>query len=123
MSLCAVDVVAVCYSSCGIDQVHLQRQSQHPLNTSLFLMFEPDIRANYVRECGVEAPPEIGAGLALGVTCNLSSPRVLVDAVNGALLPSTRTQVWDAVHRQLTPAPEAPANVLEHIDRLTAASC
>ena len=84
-------------------------------------MFEPDIRANYMRECGVHAPPEIEAGLTLGITRNLSSSRVLIDAVNRALLPSTRQQVWKAVHQQLTPAPAAPANVLEHIERLTAA--
>jgi len=120
-SLCAVDLVAVCYSSCGVDQVHLQRQSQQPLNTSLFLMFEADIRANYLRECGVNAPPEIDAGLALGITRNLSSPRVLSDTVRRALRPETRRQTWELVHQQLTPAPAAPAKVVEHLARLAAA--
>ncbi len=61
-----------------------------------------------------------GFGLALGVTRNLSSPQVLIDAVAHALLPSTRTQAWEAVHQQLMPPPAAPANVLEHLERLTA---
>jgi hypothetical protein len=80
-----------------------------------------DIRANYLRECGVEAPPEIEAGLALGVTRDLSLSHLLIDAVKVALLPATHRRVWEAVHQQLTPAPSAPANVLEHIERLTAA--
>src|SRR5205085_9441360 len=102
--LCAADLVVVCYSSCGIDQVHLQRQSNCPLNASLFLMFDENIRSNYVVECGVEAPAEIGQGLAGGVTRDLASPRVLVDALAAALAPAAKQSMWDAVHRSRSEA-------------------
>jgi hypothetical protein len=118
MSLCAVDLVVVCYSSCGIDQVHLQRRADRPLNTSLFLMFENDIRANYLAECGVEAPPEIAEGLTLGLTRQLSSPRVLRDAVHLALSSTSRQTIWETIQRTVVPASTAPANVVAYIERI-----
>jgi hypothetical protein len=118
MSLCAVDLVVVCYSSCGIDQVHLQRRADRPLNASLFLMFEKDIRANYLVECGVEAPPEIAEGLTLGLTRELSSPQVLRDAVQLALSSTSRQTTWETIQRTVVPASAAPANVVAHIERI-----
>jgi len=118
MSLCAVDLVVVCYSSCGIDQVHLQRRADRPLNASLFLMFENDIRANYLAECGVEAPPEIAEGLTLGLTHELSSPRVLHNAVQLALSSTSKQTTWETIQRTVVPASAAPANVVAHIERI-----
>jgi hypothetical protein len=118
MSLCAVDLVVVCYSSCGIDQVHLQRQADRPLNVSMFLMFDENIRSNYVHECGVEAPSEIQQGLTRGVVHDLSSPRVLTDAVTEALLPTARQAAWEAVHRSVELASDAPAKVIAHIEHI-----
>jgi hypothetical protein len=118
MSLCAMDLVVVCYSSCGVDQVHLQRQSNRPLNASLFLMFDENIRANYVVECGVESPPEIGQGLARGLTRDLSSPDVLVDALIEALTAAAKQSLWDAVHRSVDLASDAPAKVIAHIEHI-----
>jgi hypothetical protein len=118
MSLCAMDLVVVCYSSCGIDQVYLQRQALSPLNVSLFLMFENDIRANYLTECGVEAPPEIREGLTLGLTDELSSPRTLVDAVTSALAPEAKERAWGTIQRTVAPASDAPAKVISHIEHI-----
>jgi hypothetical protein len=118
MSLCAVDLVVVCYSSCGIDQVHLQRRSGRPLNVSLFLMFDENIRANYVFECGVEAPSEIGQGLARGLTADLTSPRQLTEAISDALRPSARDTAWQTVQQVVEPASDAPAKVIAHIEHI-----
>lgn len=118
MSLCAVDLVVVCYSSCGIDQVHLQRRSDRPLNVSLFLMFDENIRANYLVECGVEAPPEIGQGLTRGMVRDLASPRALTDALTQALSPVARQTSWDAVHQSVELASDAPAKVIAHIEHI-----
>lgn len=118
MSLCAVDLVVVCYSSCGIDQVHLQRRADRPLNVSMFLMFDENIRSNYVHECGVEAPPKIEQGLALGVVHDLSSPRVLTEAVMESLSPAARQTAWETVHRSVELASDAPAKVINHIEHI-----
>jgi hypothetical protein len=118
MSLCAVDLVVVCYSSCGIDQVHLQRRSDRPLNVSMFLMFDENIRSNYLIECGVEAPPEIGQGLTRGLVQNLSSPRELTDALIQALVPAVRQTMWQSVHESVELASDAPAKVIAHIEHI-----
>jgi len=118
MSLCAVDLVVVCYSSCGVDQVHLQRQADRPLNVSMFLMFDENIRSNYVAECGVEAPPEIEQGLTGGLVHDLSSSRVLTDALTEALSPRARQAAWEAVHRSVELASDAPAKVIAHIEHI-----
>jgi hypothetical protein len=122
MSLCAVDLVVVCYSSCGIDQVHLQRRSDRPLNVSLFLMFDENIRSNYVVECGVEAPSEIGQGLTRGLTTDLASPGQLTDALSEALTPAARETTWDTVQRMVELASDAPARVISHIEHIDWAS-
>ena len=118
MSLCAVDLVVVCYSSCGIDQVHLQRRSDRPLNVSMFLMFDENIRSNYLIECGVEAPPEIAQGLTRGLVQNLSSPRELTDALIQALVPAVRQTMWQSVHESVELASDAPAKVIAHIEHI-----
>jgi len=118
MSLCAVDLVVVCYSSCGIDQVHLQRRSDQPLNVSMFLMFDENIRSNYLIECGVEAPPEIRQGLTRGLVQNLSSPRELTDALIQALVPAVRQTMWQSVHESVELASDAPAKVIAHIEHI-----
>jgi len=118
MSLCAVDLVVVCYSSCGIDQVHLPRRSDRPLNVSMFLMFDENIRSNYLIECGVEAPPEIGQGLTRGLVQNLSSPRELTDALIQALVPAVRQTMWQSVHESVELASDAPAKVIAHIEHI-----
>ena len=118
MSLSAVDLVVVCYSSCGIDQVHLQRRAERPLNVSLFLMFDENIRANYVVECGIEAPAEIGQGLARGLTTDLVSTNQLTDAVNEALSAAASEDAWHAAQRTVALASEAPAKVIAHIEHI-----
>lgn len=117
-SLCAMDLVVVCYSSCGIDQVFLQRQAESPINTALFLMFEPDIRENYLKECGISAPLEVTQGLALGLTENLLSSTALRDAVESALTPDARSAAWGRIRQAVMPSDKAPVEVVAHIEHV-----
>jgi len=84
----------------------------------MFLMFDENIRSNYLIECGVEAPPEIGQGLTRGLVQNLSSPRELTDALIQALVPAVRQTMWQSVHESVELASDAPAKVIAHIEHI-----
>ncbi len=89
-SLCAVDVAASCFSSCGTDQIHLQRRATRPLGTVLYLMFAPDLRRHHRRDTRVELPLPASEGLALIA----EDPGAIEDALGRALDPATRRALW-----------------------------
>jgi hypothetical protein len=117
-SLCAADLVITCFSSCGADHIHLQRQAALPIGTVLYLATEPDIRQHHAIDTGVEYPPFATAGFALLST----SAETVADDISRGIDPATAKLLWRQIRTRL-PSPIAAADVIlstiraDHVDR------
>jgi hypothetical protein len=108
--LCACDLVCSAFSSVATDLCYLQRQAEAPLGVPAFLLFAPDLREHFARQCGFSVHPLVKAGLVL----EADTPGALGGCVARALDPATRGQVWQGCRGLM-----APANAAELvIDRL-----
>ena len=106
-SLCAVDVVATGFSSCGADQIYLQRRAKRPLGAVVYLMFEPDLRRHHHLDTNVEVPDAAGQGLALIA----ESGNEVEDCLRRALDPATRESLWRRARTRL-PDPAGAADTV-----------
>ncbi|WP_341894462.1 hypothetical protein [Ferrovibrio terrae] len=107
VSLCAADVVVTCFSSCGADHIHLQKQARQPIGTVLYLLTEPAIRQHHAHDTGIDHPPFATAGFALLST----SPEALSDDLRHSLDPATADMLWKQIHSKL-PSPSGAADVI-----------
>ncbi len=108
-SLCAVDMVCTCYSSCARDLMYLQRLSSAPLGAAVFLMVEPDLRRHHVGDTGVECPDYAEQGMALMA----GRPDEVETVLAAALQPAIRDRLWRTVRTKLPDPSGATAAVLE----------
>ncbi len=107
-SLCACDVVVSAFSSCGIDALYLNALSPQPLNSVLFLLFNPELRRWYHSYTRLKELPPVTAGMAL--LCTESNELALT--LQNALQPQTRQQCWKK-SRQLSPPQQAAREIIE----------
>lgn len=106
-SLCAVDVVVTCFSSCGADQIHLQRQSSAPLGTVLYLFTEDDLRRHHTAHAGSDVPLYATMKLAL-----LADDRNMISqGVRSALDPASSQAMWHRT-RDLLPDPMPAGGII-----------
>lgn len=106
-SLSAADLVITCFSSCGADHIHLQRQASLPIGTVLYLATEADIRQHHTIDTGVEYPPFATAGFALLST----SAATMADEIRRGIDPATARRLWPQIKSRL-PSPVAAADVI-----------
>jgi hypothetical protein len=101
ISLCSADIVCTCFSTCGEDQIHLQRVAARPLGVVIYLLVEDDLRQQHISDSAREAPPRTEEGMALLATrCEDIKP-LLCKAVD----PVVRERLWRAAQEEL-PSPE-----------------
>ncbi|KAA0577881.1 hypothetical protein FZ983_20055 [Azospirillum sp. B21] len=110
-SLCAVDLVTTCFSTCGIDHVHLQRRSPTPLGGVVFVMTEADLRDRLERETGLPVPWPAQDGLAEAALSAADLP----DRLAAAIAEPVRRRAWERIRSRLEPAQTAPDTVIRHI--------
>ncbi len=107
-TLCACDLVTSAFSSCGLDALYLNALSPHPLNSVLYLLFNPELRSWYQHYTRLEELPPVTAGMALSCT----KPDELASTLQHALQPETRQQCWEQ-SRQLSPPQQAAQKIIE----------
>jgi hypothetical protein len=90
--LAACDVVATCYSTCAYDHAHLSAHARRPVGTTLFLLTNPDIRAECQRLCGFEVFPTAAQGVGF-VARNAQELRSMLA---GALTDAAATSYHEA---------------------------
>lgn len=106
-SLCAADVVVTCFSSCGADHIHLQKQAPQPMGTVLYLLTEAAIRQHHAHDTGIDHPPFATGGFALLST----STESLANDLRRSLDPVTAKALWRQIHSKL-PSPSGAADVI-----------
>lgn len=111
-SLCATDICATCYSTCGIDLVYLQKRAVTPIGVSLFLCFPSDVQDAIERDCGVRVPTSITAGHALGTPALDDVPELL----RLAMEPEVRARIWRRIRAELAAPADAPEAVLRILE-------
>lgn len=89
-SLAVPDVVVTCFSTCGIDLVHLQARSSTPLGVGVFLMFEDDLRQTHAADTGHPLPWPAQQGLCHAV----ENPADLADVLRQAADSACRQDMW-----------------------------
>ena len=105
--LCACDLVITSYSTCGYDQMHLNRLAPVPLGVVVYVPFDPEIRSLASAAGGAPTPP-LGGGLGVLVEAEAA----LAPALQAALTEPARGTAWRAARTRLA-APEcAPAIIL-----------
>ena len=107
-SLCACDLVVSAFSSCGLDALYLNALSPQPLNSVLYLLFNPELRSWYHRYTRLKELPPAAAGMALLCT----DPDELASTLQHALQPRTRQQCREKSH-QLSPPQQAAQKIIE----------
>lgn len=106
-SLCAADVIVTCFSSCGADHIHLQKQAPQPMGTVLYLLTEAAIRQHHAQDTGIDHPPFATGGFALLST----STESLANDLRRSLDPGTAKMLWQQIHSKL-PSPSGAADVI-----------
>jgi hypothetical protein len=106
-SLCAADLIVTCFSSCGADQVYLQKYSPEPLGTVLYLFTEADLRRHHAAHAGSDVPPFAIVELVLLA----GEPATLATDLRRALDPATSRACWQRV-QQMPPDLTSAANVV-----------
>lgn len=102
--LCACDLVVTGYSTCGYDQMHLNRLSPAPLGVVVYAAFDPEIRSLASAAGGSPTPPvEGGLGLVVEVEADLAT------TLQTALTEPARRSAWRAARSRLI-APEGAAS-------------
>jgi len=113
--LAASDVVVSAFSSCGLDNIYLNRVSPTPLGITLYALSSPGIFDAYHACTGLVEPPEVGQGLALAAYTG----KELIANLKNAVHPDHCARVAARINEVL-PLPEnAASKVLEQI----AATC
>ena len=107
-SLCACDVVVSAFSSCGLDALYLNALSPQPLNSVLYLLFNPELRRWYHSYTRLNELPPVTAGMTLLCT----EPNELASTLQHALQPQTRQQCWEK-SRLLSPPQQAAQTIIE----------
>jgi len=110
-SLCAADLVVTCFSSCGADHIHLQKQSGVPLGAVAYLFTEDDLRRHHSEHAGSDVPPFATEGLALLAV----DPRALASDLRRALDPATSRAMWQRIRNDLPDPTPAPGIILATI--------
>jgi len=110
-SLCVPDIVVSCFSLCGIDQVYLQRQSNIPLGTVLYLLFEPDIFKTYSDDSGSDVPWHVEDKMAFAVRRLEDLDQLLLRCATTEL----SVQVWKDIHSRVKPAEDSSGLVINRI--------
>lgn len=106
-SLSAADLVVTCFSSCGADQIHLQKRSSEPLGTVLYLFTESDLRRHHVAHAGSDVPPFATMDLAVLA----AESGTLAADLRRALDPATSRAYWQRT-RQMLPDPTSAPDVI-----------
>ena len=107
-SLCACDLVVSAFSSCGLDALYLNALSPQPLNSVLYLLFNPDLRDWYHSYTRLSDIPPVSAGMAL--LC--SEPDELASTLQYAMQPRTRERCWKKSD-QLSPLQQAARKIID----------
>ncbi len=89
--LCACDIVASAFSTCGLDLAYLQQISSEPLGVPLYLFHEPDVRDVSPVLSRFKALPLTECGCSLEVENAEALPARFADALQEA----TRTSIWE----------------------------
>lgn len=110
-SLCAADLVVTCFSSCGADQIHLQKQSLSPLGAVFYLFTEDDLRRHHSAHAGSDVPLYATMELALLAT----DPKTLAANLRSALDPTTARAMWQRTRLVLPDSAAAPDVMLAAI--------
>jgi hypothetical protein len=97
-SLCAADLVVTCFSSCGADQIYLQKRAPAPLGSVLYLFTEPDLRRHHAEHAGSDIPP-------------FANPAELPEYLRRGLDPATPRTLWSRIRQDL-PDPSAAPNLI-----------
>lgn len=110
-SLCVPDIVASCYSLCNVDQIYLQRQSNVPLGTVLYLLFEPDLLKTFAGDGGAEVPWHVQQEVAFSVT----RAEDLDHALLRCATPDVLLRAWTNIQRRVAPVEDASNGVIKRI--------
>lgn len=100
-SLCSADIVCTCFSTCGEDQIHLQRVAARPLGVVIYLLVEDDLRQQHLSDSASDAPPRTAEGMALLATRCKDIEPLLSEAAD----PVVRERLWRVAQEEL-PSPE-----------------
>lgn len=110
-SLCVPDVLLMTFSSCGADQVHLQRRSDRPLGSVVYLLFEPDIVDLLSSRTGSDSPWPAQGDLAMVVRRAAD----LDAALTAAATTEMAAELWRRIQRDVPPAVDASGIVIQRI--------
>lgn len=103
--LLAADIVASCFSNCGADAVHLNRIAPRPINTTIYLLFDEELRDYHRQHTNLEIPPYAIRGLANCVTDRNALEPMLDESMQEAALKCA----WAAARSKVTPGSIAAA--------------
>jgi hypothetical protein len=97
IGLCACDVVLSAFSTCGYDAQQLNRVSTIPLNVTVYLFFNRELK-NWFREyTKFENIPLVNSGLAFQV----NSVDGINNVINKALRSEIKHEIWENIHNTL----------------------
>lgn len=98
--LCGVDVALSVFSTCGYDAVYLNRWSGSPLNTTLFLMYDPYMCRWYRKYSKLSNIPMDSDGIVSNVSCSDD----VENAISCSLDKQYQRKIWEKIVRNLPDA-------------------
>lgn len=110
-ALCGADLVVSVFSSCGLDQLMLSRNSSRPLGTVIYLLHEPRIRQFVGEYTGLDYIPAAAAGCALEARAGTD----LKHLISEALEQNCRTALWQKTREKIPNPTDAPMRVLDAV--------
>ena len=110
-ALCACDVVLSAFSTCGYDAQQLNRVSEIPLNVTVYLFFNGELK-NWFREyTKLKDIPLVNSGLAFQV----NSVDEINNVINKALKSEIKHEIWKNIHNTILDSKYATEKIINTI--------
>lgn len=109
--LAACDVVLSVFSTCGYDALFLNRYAPTPLNTTVYLLFDPELQLYFRSVTGLDWLPPAHHGVAIAVDSELE----LTPALRSATEKTRRYSIWKQLNDYLADPTRSCHLILESI--------